>query len=71
MYEKLSHSEQDLTDKKLKLLAENPCHPSLRTKKHWKSECFESSVNMNIRIIWQYKSDSLILLLLVGRHDIL
>ncbi|MCM1125331.1 MAG: hypothetical protein NC429_02560 [Lachnospiraceae bacterium] len=34
-------------------------------------DLFECSVNMDIRIIWYYEDDKLIILVDVGRHDIL
>ena len=38
---------------KLELLAENPFHPSLRTKRiQGATDLFECSVNMDIRILW-------------------
>jgi len=41
--------------KALELLQENPSHPSLRTKKYQSIEdVWESSVNMNNRILWEY-----------------
>ena len=44
---KLSGKEQQAVANKLKILAENPFHPSLRTKKVQKlKNVFESSVNM-------------------------
>lgn len=57
---------------KLSLLAENPMHPSLRTKRvQGTSDLFECSVNMDIRIIWFYEGDKMIILVDVGHHDIL
>lgn len=54
------------------LAIENPLHPSLRTKKIQGAEgMWESSVNMDIRIIWFYENNELILLLDIGHHDIL
>jgi mRNA-degrading endonuclease YafQ of YafQ-DinJ toxin-antitoxin module len=47
-------------------------YPSLRTKKiQGVSDLYESSVNMDIRIIWHYENDDLIILADVGHHDIL
>jgi mRNA-degrading endonuclease YafQ of YafQ-DinJ toxin-antitoxin module len=47
-------------------------HPSLRTKKIKGTDgLFECSVNMDIRIIWTYYDDEIIILLDVGLHDIL
>jgi len=57
---------------KVEMLSENPLHPSLRTKRiQGTGDLFECSVNMDIRIIWYYESDQLIMLLDVGHHDIL
>lgn len=66
-----SAGKKQLT-KKLELLAENPLHPSLRTKRiQGTKDLFECSVNMDIRIIWYYEGDKMIILLDVGHHDIL
>ena len=55
--------------KKLKLLIENPRHPSLRVKKiKGQKEIFEASITMSIRITWQYYDDG-ILLRNLGEHD--
>ena len=57
---------------KVRILATDPLHPSLRTKKIKGTEnLFECSVNMDIRIVWYYEDDQLILLLDVGHHDIM
>jgi len=54
------------------MLAENPKHPSLRCKRiQGTNNLFECSVNMDIRIIWFYEDDKLIMLVDVGHHDIL
>ena len=69
---KLSANEQRAAAAKLKMLMENPLHPSLRTKKVQRlKDVYESSVNMDIRILWMHKGDRLILLLNIGHHDIL
>lgn len=66
-YKKLSD-----TKKKLKFFVENPTHPSLRTKKiQGTNGIWESSVNMDIRILWFYENNELIFLLDIGHHDIL
>jgi len=71
-FEKLTVTEQDLVMDKIKLLEDNPFHPSLRSKKlNGSSGHYESSVNMDIRIIWQYEDGRIILLLNIGHHDIL
>ncbi len=71
-YRKLSEAERKQVQDKVRILAENPMHPSLRTKKIKGSNAlFECSVNMDIRIIWYYEGSELILLLDIGHHDVL
>ena len=71
-YNKLSKIEKKQIINKLALLAENPAHPSLRSKRiQGTDDLFECSVNMDIRIVWYYEGDKLIILLDVGHHDIL
>lgn len=71
-YKKLSDTEKKQTKKKLKFFIKNPTHPSLRTKKIQGTDgIWESSVNMDIRIIWFYENNELIFLLDIGHHDIL
>jgi len=54
---------------KLKLLINDPFYPSLRTKKVQGTDgIFEMSVNMDIRILWKYEGDIIILLIDVGHH---
>lgn len=69
---KLSIHEQRAVANKLKLLLTNPYYPSLRTKKVQGFEnLFECSVNMDIRILWRYKGDSIIVTLDIGHHSII
>lgn len=69
---RLTQKEQMLVGNKLKLLVQNPFHKSLRTKKYWGLDnVFEMSVNMDIRILWRYSDNTIILLLDIGHHDIL
>ncbi len=71
-FQSLTAQEQKQLKKKLQLLSENPMHPSLRTKRiQGANNLFECSVNMDIRIIWYYEGDKIIILLDVGHHDIL
>jgi len=71
-FKSLTEHEKKQIMKKLALLAENPMHPSLRTKRiQGTTDLFECSVNMDIRIIWYYEGDKIIILLDVGHHDIL
>jgi mRNA-degrading endonuclease YafQ of YafQ-DinJ toxin-antitoxin module len=68
----LTTKEKVQVMKKLELLTNNPAHPSLRTKRiQATTDLLESSVNMDIRIIWHYESEDLIILADVGHHDIL
>ncbi|MCM1135433.1 MAG: type II toxin-antitoxin system mRNA interferase toxin, RelE/StbE family [Clostridium sp.] len=68
----LSNQEKNQLKNKLNLLAKNPNHPSLRAKRiQGTTNLFECSVNMDIRIIWYYEGDKMIILLDVGHHDIL
>ena len=71
-YQNLSSSEKQQTKKKLEFFIENPMHPSLRTKKIQGAKgIWESSITMDIRMIWFYENDELIILLDIGHHDIL
>ncbi|HHV16387.1 MAG TPA: type II toxin-antitoxin system mRNA interferase toxin, RelE/StbE family [Gelria sp.] len=71
-YKKLHHNEKKQIKRKVEMLAENPKHPSLRCKRiQGTNNLFECSVNMDIRIIWFYEDDKLIMLVDVGHHDIL
>jgi len=71
-FQSLTKTEKRLIHKKLELMAENPDHPSLRTKKiQGTSDIFECRVNMDIRIIWCYEENPIILLIDVGHHNIL
>lgn len=71
-YKRLSDIEKKQTKRKLQLFVDNPTHPSLRTKKiQGATGLWESSINMDIRIIWFYGNNELIILLDIGHHDIL
>jgi len=71
-YKKLSAIEKKQVTRKLVLLSQNPNHPSLRTKRiQGTDSLFESSANMDVRIIWYYEGDKLIALVDIGHHDIL
>jgi addiction module RelE/StbE family toxin len=71
-FQALTVQEKKQLMNKLELLAENPVHPSLRTKRIQGTEdLYECSVNMDIRIIWYYEGDTMIILIDVGHHDIL
>ena len=71
-YKSLTDIEKNQLQNKLRLLSQNPMHPSLRTKRiQGADDLFECSVNMDIRIIWYYEGDTIIILVDVGHHDIL
>ena len=71
-YKKMSVTEKKQIANKLTLLSKNPSHPSLRTKRiQGTDRLFESSANMDVRIIWYYEGTKLIALVDVGHHDIL
>ena len=71
-YKTLSDQEKQQFQNKLRLFAENPMHPSLRTKRiQGTANLFEFSVNMDIRVIWFYEGNSLVALVDIGHHDIL
>ena len=57
---------------KLALLSENPAHPLLRVKRIKGIASFwEMSVNMDIRIIFEFENDTIIILIDIGHRDIL
>ena len=65
----LSPEAKKQLKKKLGIMIVNPRHPSLRSKKIKGTDyIFEASINMDIRITWQYISDG-ILLRNIGEHD--
>ena len=68
----LTAIEKKQLKKKLKLLSDNPYHPSLRLKRiQGTEELFEFSVNMDIRVIWYFETEELVILVDIGHHDIL
>ena len=68
-YKLFSYDVKQLINSKLKILSKNPLHPSLRTKKiKGKEDIFETSINMHIRMTWNYYEDK-ILLRAIGEHD--
>jgi len=66
----LSQEEQKQTIKALRFLAENPRHPSLQTHKVEGTMFIEAYVNIDIRIIFERTSDTIVLRA-VGHHNIL
>lgn len=69
-YKKLERQDKNLFQQKLRLFIDNPRHPSLRTKRIQGSDnLFEFSINIDIRVIWYYEGDNLVVLIDVGPHD--
>jgi addiction module RelE/StbE family toxin len=68
-YKKLNSGFKKILNIKLNLLSENVNHPSLRTKKiQGHKNDFESSINMDFRIVWQYVENK-IYIKAIGKHD--
>lgn len=68
----LSNIEKQQFQKKMEIFVQNILHPSLRTKKlQGQNDLYESSINMDIRIIWYFENEELIVLIDIGHHDIL
>jgi len=71
-FKDLTTQEKSQIKKKMELLANDPLHPSLRTKQiKGTNGLYECSVNMDIRIIWYYEGHNMIILVDIGHHDIL
>lgn len=68
-YAKLTSQEQGMVDAILRILARDPWHPSLRTKRIQGTGEFEVSVNMGIRLAITFEDDRMIILLDVNHHD--
>ena len=68
-YKKLAPIERDMVDGKLRALARDPWHPSLRAKRIQGTGEFEVSVNMDIRMVIAFEGDKLIIMLDVDHHD--
>lgn len=71
-FNRLTIIEQTAFENKMKIFVKNNMHPSLRTKKiKGQKDMYESSINMDIRIIWYYEDQHLIILIDIGHLDIL
>lgn len=70
-YRKLPAQVRKQADRKLRYLAENLGHPSLRVKRVRKYEgVYEGSINRDYRFLFLITSEGYVLLR-IGRHDIL
>ena len=72
-YKRLSQQIQKQTDRKLRLLSNNPFHPSLRTRKvqgkvSGLSDVYEGSITMNYRFLFRIRQNTYELLR-VGTHN--
>ncbi|HCT64367.1 MAG TPA: hypothetical protein DIC60_03700 [Lachnospiraceae bacterium] len=68
-FKNLSMEEKKAFEAKMRLMSENPYHPSLRIKKiQGKESIFECSITMAIRMTWEYINDN-IYLRVIGEHD--
>lgn len=67
-YAKLTAKERGMVNNKLRILAQDPWHPSLRTKRIQGTGEFEVSVNMDIRMAIAFEGDRIIMLD-VDHHD--
>ncbi len=66
---RLSPDAKKQLKKKLEMMVNNPRHPSLRSKKIQGIDgIFEASINIDIRMTWQYTENG-ILLRKIGEHD--
>lgn len=66
----LDPKSQKAVVKALRLLLDNPHHPSFRTKKmEGNDHIFEASANMDIRITFHYEKPDTIVLRNCGHHD--
>lgn len=71
-FKKLNENEKRMVKNKLEILKLNPLHPSLRSKRiKGVKDLFECSVNMDLRIIWYYEGNKIIVLLDIGHHNVL
>jgi len=68
--ERLTLKERRVIERKIDILINDPDHPSLRTKKLNDNNLYESSVSMDIRVIWRLNGN-LMVFEDVGHHDIL
>ena len=66
---KLSREDRNRVVETIRIMKADPSYPSLRTKKFKTFK--ESSVNMDIRILWYFRSSQVIVVFDVGHHDVI
>jgi mRNA interferase RelE/StbE len=69
-FKNLPREVQQRAEKAITLLATNPAHPSLRTKKMKGLDIWEASVTLSYRITYE-RAGELLILRRIGTHDIL
>jgi len=71
-FEQLNKKIQDSAEKKIKIFTENHKHPSLKTHKlnGILNGYFSFSVDLKIRIVFEYGEKNTVHLLKIGDHDI-
>ena len=69
-YVKLPGTIRKKVDKAIRLLADNPQHPSLRSKKiQGVRGIYEARIDRNYRMTYERLGDDVIRLRVVGKHD--
>jgi len=70
MFVKLPAVIQEKVKKQIRLLAENPRHPSLRSKPiQGAPGIYEARVDRDYRLTYQREADDTLVLRVVGQHD--
>ncbi|MGH9355649.1 MAG: type II toxin-antitoxin system RelE/ParE family toxin, partial [Terriglobia bacterium] len=70
-FKRLPKEIQERAGKAIQRIAQNPSHPSLRTKKLKGSNgIWEASITMSCRMTF-FRSEAMIILRRIGAHDIL
>ncbi|KKU91923.1 hypothetical protein A3H89_01850 [Candidatus Amesbacteria bacterium RIFCSPLOWO2_02_FULL_48_11] len=70
-YSKITRGNRDLKKKvfkQLRLLLENPRHPSLRLHKYHGKEWWSVSVDMSIRVLVSFEADYIVVFH-IGKHE--
>lgn len=66
-YNQLTREERQQVDARLRLLAENPRHPSLRARK-WNNDIWYARASRDLRLVYEVHEDYYFLID-VGHHD--
>lgn len=69
-FARLPKAIQEKIKKQIALLAENPRHPSLRTKPVQGADgIYEARIDRNYRLTYERETDDTLILRVVDRHD--